>query len=122
MAALDGGAWTGGLCVVLGCTPSGVVQATIDGQTFECPTAATIDLSTLPASQFVAGSLVTCPDNDIMCSKDYAKPTKYGELTCANQNHCSGGGECYKGRCYCHVGRAGAFRFPVVRTVCQPGV
>eukprot|EP00892_Ulva_mutabilis_P008327 jgi/Ulvmu1/5867/UM025_0129.1 len=42
-----------------------------------------------------------CPPDDLMCGDP-------GLLTCADTlNDCSGNGDCFKGRCYCHAGYGG---------------
>lgn len=100
--------WTGGLCAPLSCKADGSLQVTLDNQTFTCATGSSVALADLPGSRFAAGSIINCPDTALMCSADYSQMDKYGELTCGALNHCSGGGECYKGTCYCFVGRTGA--------------
>ena len=43
-----------------------------------------------------------CPDNNLMCGDP-------GFLTCRDTlNDCSGFGDCFRGRCFCHAGRGGA--------------
>lgn len=42
-----------------------------------------------------------CPDNDVMCSDP-------GFLTCMDTlSDCSGEGDCFQGRCFCHSGFGG---------------
>ncbi len=51
---------------------------------------------------FSSGALVGCADNALLCGTDE------GSLLCAGLDHCNGHGDCHQGRCYCHVGYAGA--------------
>ncbi|MEW5310391.1 MAG: hypothetical protein WDW38_002193 [Sanguina aurantia] len=83
------------VCFTSSCSGS-TLSLSLFGQSFLCPTGATLDLAQLLPTHYKQGLVGPCPDNAAVC--------KY--------QACSGcdsvGGRCYNGVCYCNLAYTGA--------------
>ncbi|KIZ07139.1 zinc-metallopeptidase-like protein [Monoraphidium neglectum] len=83
--------WQDAVCYPSSCNDQGVLQLKMLGQTVDCPTGKTVDLSQALPSKFKQGSIGPCPDNAATCAS----------LACGPS--CAVGGVCVSGKCHCNL-------------------